>query len=67
MDGGISAIALTIIKLGAALGASTGLITMVKWFNTHDHKTTAKKGGRESVSDNLDHIRERAGSKNKLY
>lgn len=68
MDGGISFIAVAIIKLGAVLGASTGLISLVKWFNTYEYKITnnKKKGSNDDVSDALESIREKAGSKSKL-
>lgn len=69
MDGGLSLIAVTIIKLGAVLGASTGLISFIKWFNTYEYKikTTTKKGSGNDVSDALESVREKAGSKSKLY
>jgi hypothetical protein len=71
MDGGVSFIAVVIIKLGAALGASTGLISLVKWFNSYEYKhksnSNSKKGSVEDVTDSLESIRQKAGSKSKLY
>lgn len=66
MDGGISFIAVAIIKLGAVLGASTGLISFVKWFNTYEYKTGPKRrggSGDDSIEAALNAIGEKAGSK----
>lgn len=67
MDGGISFITIAIVKLGAALGASTGLISLIKWFNTYEYKYSPKrKGSGDDVADALKNISEKAGSPGKL-
>jgi hypothetical protein len=58
MDGGLTYFAILLIKLSAALGLSTGLITGVKYFNTYDPKGK-KKGGARGGSDDLDYLREK--------
>lgn len=61
MDGGLTFYAVLVVKLAAALGLSTGLITGVKYFNTYDFKGK-KKGGARGGSDNLDYLREKVRS-----
>lgn len=64
-DGGIT-IAILVVKLGAVLGASTGLISLLKWFNTYEFKpkTNGKgKGASDDVESALDAIREKASSR----
>lgn len=70
MDGGVSFVALALIKLGAVLGATTGLISFIKWFNSFEYKyTTKKKGGNsdDGIEAAINAIGEKAGSKSKIH
>lgn len=62
MDGGVTFVAILAVKLAAALGSCTGVITAVKWFNTYEFKDK-KKGGTRNVSDDVDYLREKVRSK----
>lgn len=63
MDGGLTFFAVLIVKLGAALSVSTGVITGIKYFNTYEFKGS-KKGGMKNESDHLEYLREKVRPKN---
>ena len=60
-DGGITAMAVAVgvIKLGAAHISITGIITGVKVFHTYDYKVVKKKGGKMYDVDQFEDVRER--------
>lgn len=58
LTGGVGFIAVTIVKLGAALATSTGVITAIKFFNTFELKEK-KKGGIRNVPSEIDNLHEK--------